>query len=152
MISLSYGDQTSLGSVMARTRTMIGSNVPSALNRIPQVSGLRFYYQGELQPSKWVAIIDVTLNSYNPCTVYDSDVPGTHPATLPDAVHSGLLSDVSSTKQITLPQIILLDPSQTYAVCYAEISGTVNDLSWRDSYIRLKITKLQSVSSHKVNK
>ena len=33
-----------------------------------------------------------------------------------------------------------------YAVCYAETSGLSSDATWRDSYVRFKITKITSIS------
>ena len=38
--------------------------------------------------------------------------------------------------------------SNTYAVCYAAGTGLANDTTWRDSYVRVKISKMESISAH----
>jgi len=158
LASLTYGNQ--LGSVMQPERTMTGENVPSTFNRIPQVANIQLSYAptpaagisygSTLIYSKWVSMVDVTLNSYNPCIVYDSAVPGLHAGAMDDSVHSGVMQDISGTYSLRLPQATLLDDTKTYAVCYAMTDGSLYDSTWQDSYLRLKISKLQSVSSHSV--
>lgn len=40
-----------------------------------------------------------------------------------------------------------LDASKTFAVCYAITSGTTADTTWADSYIRVTISKIQTITS-----
>jgi hypothetical protein len=51
---------------------------------------------------------------------------------------------------VQIPQSITLSESKTFAVCYAETDGSTTDSTWRDSYIRLQMSKIQSISSHLV--
>ena len=45
----------------------------------------------------------------------------------------------------TLTLVLTLSP-KVYTICYAEITGGSADVSWRDSYIHLKLMKIQSLS------
>ena len=67
---------------------------------------------------------------------------------IPDSLHSGAILAASGTKVVTLPQSTLLDETKLYAVCYAETSGSNTDRSWRDSLIRLRISKMEGLESH----
>ena len=52
---------------------------------------------------------------------------------------------------INVPQITAyLDDSKYYAVCYAENDGSVVDITWADSHLRIKMSKVESVASHHV--
>ena len=37
--------------------------------------------------------------------------------------------------------------SDTVAVCYAETNGGTGDYTWRDSYVRMKVSKIQYIQS-----
>ena len=139
-----------LVTVMAPVRVITGTNVPSALNKIPQVTSVALSYSGDLPIGKWVSMVDVTLNNYNPCLVYDSAFPGLHAGAMDDTTHSGVMLDVSGTRTLQVPQTQLLNENKTYAVCYAMTDGSLSDATWRDSYLRVRISKLQSVASHAV--
>ena len=42
----------------------------------------------------------------------------------------------------------LLDETKTFALCYALSDGSNADRTWRDSYVRVKFTKLASLAAH----
>ena len=44
----------------------------------------------------------------------------------------------------------LLDVTKTFAICYAETSGSNSDSSWRDSYVRVRVSKIETFSAHLV--
>jgi len=120
-------------------RSFISTNVPAATNRLPQKTSVAVTYGGDLAGNKWISIVDASLNSNNPCIL------GTVAAGAMDSQHSGPIEDSSFIKQVTVPQGTLLDantPQKEFAVCYAETDGSTSDTSWRDSYIRVKITKV----------
>ena len=73
-----------------------------------------------------------------------------------DTRHSGpsLRAGVSD-KTVVIPQSTLFDINTTFTVCYSEgtgsaADGTTADTGWRDSYVRIQITKLATLSSHSV--
>merc|ERR1711975_83538 len=37
-----------------------------------------------------------------------------------------------------------------FTICYAESSGDSSDTTWRDSYVRVLITKIESLAAHRV--
>jgi len=124
-------------------RTFTSRNVMRAINRLPQGENQAvFTYTGDLAADMWISIVDSTLNSYNPC------MDGLVSAALADSTHSGVLQPASGTKVVTLPQLTLLNTEKPFALCYAETSGAVHDTSWRDSYVRVKFSKVQALSSH----
>lgn len=117
----------------------------TAINRIPQyASEAVLTYTGDLAAEKWVSVVDLDYNEANPC------VTGTVAAATADSTHSGALQAASGEYSVTIPQSTLLDESKTYAVCYAETSGASNDVTWRDSNIRLLMSKILSIHSHAV--
>jgi hypothetical protein len=121
-----------------------------ALNKIPQAGNLQLYYEGDLAPNKWVSFIDASLNAYNPCLVYDDPVPGQHSGRMDDNTHSGVMQDVSGDKLFEFIQYNKLDETKIYAVCYAVVDGSQVDSSWKDSYLRFRISTLFQLSSHSI--
>ena len=115
-----------------------------ATNRLPQVPNVVVTYVGDLEIDKWVSLVDSTLNNDNPC------VQASVAAGAQDSTHSGPIQASNATKEIIIPQGTLLDETKTFAVCYAETDGTALDATWRDSYIRFMISKLESLSSHAI--
>jgi len=103
------------------------------------MAGQQLTYLGDLDSFKFVSLVDSSLNSNNPC------VNPTVAAQQENTLASGPIQGAG--KVITIPQATLLDISKIYAVCYAESSGSVNDLTWRDSFIRLTISEVETISS-----
>jgi hypothetical protein len=123
---------------------MTSSNVAAATNSIPQVTGVVVTYTGDLANNKYISLVDATLNSNNPCVL------GSIAGAAADSTHSGKVQAGASDKRVTIPQSTLLEKTKTFAVCYAETDGATTDATWADSYIRLKISMIESVSSHSV--
>ena len=125
-------------------RNMLSTNLAAAINRLPQVANTPITYTGDLANNMYLSIVASSLNGNNPC------VEGTHAAAAADAQHSGPLQAGSSDKIVTIPQTPLLNVDTEFAICYAETDGTTSDATWRDSYVRIRITKLASIASHLV--
>jgi len=115
-----------------------------------------------LATDKWIALVQQTQNAANtgqtnnPCRDANQVTIAVTSSGSNDArLHSGVLKAATGTKTVTIPQLHstvasvhnYLDPSETFAVCYAEVSGSNTDLSWRDSYIRVRLTKLFTISA-----
>ena len=120
-------------------------------NKLPQVADQKFTYVGELAADKWISLVSYELNNKNPClrasdAAASPSVGGTTDARL----HSGAVLATSGTKDVVIPQASgnLLDPSKTFAVCYAETDGSTSDSTWRDTFIRLKITKIETIVAY----
>jgi hypothetical protein len=120
---------------------MKSENILAAINRIPQQANMVFTYSSGMGNNKWLSFVDVTLNSNNPCA--DPAVA----AASADSQHSGVCQAGGSDRIVTVPQTILLDTSKIYTTCYATVEGTQSDISWRDSYIRLEVSKIYSIST-----
>ena len=116
----------------------------AATSRLPQVAGAVITYTGDLGNGQYVSVVDVSANSYNPC------VAGAQAAHAADGTHSGAQQAAGSSKAVTIPQSTLLQDDPTYTVCYAAGSGDSSDTTWRDSYVRLKISKIESLAAHMV--
>ena len=107
------------------TRTFTTSN--PATNVIPQVANVLLTYAGSLEASKWVALVDSTLNSGTPCV-------GATAAASAGNTQSGSIQ-ASGSNVVTIPQgssPTLLDFSKSFAVCFANNDGTDTD-AWTDS-------------------
>merc|ERR1712100_327782 len=125
-------------------RQWLSPNVMPAINRMPQVADAIITYVGELADAKYIAMIDASLNGNNPC------VDGGTAAGFADSQHSG--RQVAVGAAVTIPQATgkLLDATKTFTICYAETSGSNTDTSWRDSYVRVRISKIHTFSAHSV--
>jgi hypothetical protein len=139
-INLKYGP----ASTSFPVREWHSPNIMPAINRLPQVAARQVTYYGELDNYKWLSFVDAALNGNNPC------VFGAVAAATADSTHSGAQRAGSGTKVVTIPQTTLLDASKTFAVCYSETYGNATDSSWRDSYVRVKISKIETLSSHSI--
>jgi hypothetical protein len=137
---MKYGPDTTSHPV----RRWYSPNDVPAINRLPQVTNAALTYVGDLAVFKWISAVDASLNSYNPC------VSGAHAAAAADATHSGSLKAASGTKTVTVPQATFFNENKIFALCYAETSGNTADTTWRDSYVRFKISKLEKLSSHSI--
>jgi hypothetical protein len=60
-------------------------------------------------------------------------------------LHSGAIAASGTVFVIGQGPDELLDSDQTYAVCYTEGDGSDTDAGWRDSYIRLRLSKIASI-------
>jgi hypothetical protein len=129
----------------------------SAENVIPQATGQKITYveflsgsQGSITGSSvigsdhYVSLVEASINGNKPCAV--STIAGA----VADQHHSGSIKAASGTREITIPQSTLLDATKIFAVCYAITSGSTADDSWADSYVRFSISKVQAITSVKV--
>jgi hypothetical protein len=139
LTSLKYSDSKNAAQIDDRTREM--DSTYRATNRFPRIAGTLggFDYLGTLLANKYVSMVDMTLNSDNPC------VWGDHAAAGASTQHSGKTTATGTA--FTFPQTVLLDEGKTYAVCYAENTGNTDDTSWRDSYIRLGASRVSQINS-----
>jgi len=113
-------------------------------NVIPQALNQKLTYSGALAAEKWVSLVDIQLNDANPCV---NPVVATGTA---DSQHSGVMQASSAQKTVTVLNNPLLDQSHEYALCYAKTDGSNSDTTWRDSYIRIKLTQVQHITSYLV--
>jgi hypothetical protein len=123
------------------------SSEPLATNRIPLTNTLVLTYSGHTTAAsmgneKWLSLVKVSSSSR---AALDPCVHKTVAAKSADGDHSGPEKAATGTKAVTF-NTASLDAASTYAVCYATVSGDTSDDSWRDSYIRLKITKLETLT------
>merc|ERR1712100_242627 len=136
-----------MGGYLLTTRSI----TPSGENRMPQgVNGntktIKFIYVGDLPNLKYLSLVDASLNNNNPC-VQGTEAAGDNI----DNQHSGA-NQASTGKEVTFnfggnnPFSV----SKTYTFCYAETSGLTDDATWRDSYIRIQVSKLESLASHDI--
>ena len=130
--------------------------------QIANHASLVLTYSGTLASNKWLSLVDSTLESNDPCS------RGLQSATSPaDSMHSSPLRAPSSGYLVTInivhqyqyslssscthlfpPQVTLdstpLDTTKSFAVCYAEVSGSHTD-AWSDSGVRFTVSKVSSV-------
>jgi len=132
-------------------RTISGDNVMPGTNRLPREAYKAVVtYVGDLATGKHLSLVDASLNMVDslgqkylgPC------VDGAYAGHAPDTLHSGAFKAPDGTSAVTFPQQTLLDDSKTFAVCYAENGGADTDRTWRDTLIRVKMTKLAGYHSH----
>jgi len=132
------------GSGLSAARYFETSETPWTFNVMPQTLNTVVLYIGDLVPGSWLSFVDVALNSNNPCLV------PTIAAAVADATHSGAIMDVYGNKTIVVPQTIFLDENKNFAICYATGSGSTSDMSWRDSYMRIRMSMVNSIIAHSV--
>jgi hypothetical protein len=124
-----------------------------------------------LAADKWISLVEHTtvegaqFQKYNPCrnAASAAKLPGTE-STSTGAVfqdneggmrlHSGPLQATGSSKTVTIPQEYdagsgkynMLDYTKTFVVCYSSGTGNAADGQWRDSYIRITLSKIKTLS------
>jgi len=110
---------------------------------LPGGQGVVFTYSGILPPGSYFSLVNEVLESYNPCMTA-STATGTA-----DADHSGIFSATAAGAGINIGTMdsSSLTSQPLYALCYTEGTGTGSDPLWRDSYLRVKIQKIKSLSS-----
>jgi hypothetical protein len=105
-------------------------------------------YRGTLAKDKWVSLVDVASNSYDPCVL--PAVAAKAASSTSTGVFRASSADSAKSGKFTLTHTVLktLDVTKTYAMCYAETDGGNSDSTWRDSYLRFTLSKIDSISHH----
>jgi hypothetical protein len=134
--------------------TGVSPGLASARNVLPQVANQVITFDSEANMNstesnkRFVSLVDASINGRKPCAL------ATEAAHLADTTHSGAI--LATHYSVTIPQDPLLDVTKVYAVCYAITSGTQQDVTWADSYVRVTISAIQSITSlgvtHSVSK
>jgi hypothetical protein len=134
---------TKLHSISYGSPTREMTSYFKSTNVLPQGT-FDLVYSGLLSTGRWVSLVEQTYNNGDPCVL------GSNAAASSDKFHSGPQRAYLSTKSVRVRQNILLDATVTFALCYAELDGTTIDYTWRDSYIRVKISKLASIVTESI--
>ena len=121
----------------------------NARNVLPQMANEKIVYtadeSGNDMAEKYVSLVDASLNGYKPCAL------NTEAAASADSQHSGAIlsttNGVSNEYEIVIPQATALDETKVFAVCYAISTGTAADTTWADSYVRVTISQVKSITS-----
>jgi len=145
--------QTASGLVsgQANAENVIAQAASQTITYVSDVAGSQGALTGStvMGNDGWISLVEASLNGNKPC------IKSQVAAAPADAQHSGPIQATTGTKNIIIPQSTLLDAQKTFAVCYAITSGSIADDTWQDSYVRVTISKVQSLSSisvtHKVN-
>jgi len=142
---------------------------PLATNRIPVFNGLiDLQYNGDLPDAQAFVIVKDSLNSdNNPCASQCGDSNACKWSVTAgvnankDTARSGVVKAADSTKIVRIDQTgtnKILDAGETFAVCYAQIDSvdgdtlsTVDGHTFRDSYIRLKPSKVLTLAAYGVD-
>lgn len=131
-------------------------------SQLPRAAGVVVSYHGltvgdALGNNMYVSLVDHTLGSQsnNPCR--DASVAGataTSLGTADERLHSGVMQAGASDTTVTIEQETgdgspynLLDYDTTFALCYAEVDGSTTDSTWRDSYIRITLSKIYTLTA-----
>jgi len=131
-------------------------------NVLPQMTDMAFVYVGDLKVSSYVSLVAVkdtsAFNRMNPC-VNAALTGGSADAYKSGAVRScqsnncdlaGQGATANGNKEVVVPQNTLLDSTEEFAVCYSDGDGSNSDSKWRDSYIRVSMSKVNSISADSV--
>jgi hypothetical protein len=150
------------------------TSAKTALSRLPRAADIKLRWdnkeasnwpnerenstpQEQLAPGKHLSIVSTTLNGGNPC-VHPSvatglpSASGTNNQRLTSGVMSGTeFNGTAPGIWVTVPQSTgnLLAPSsvlQEYTVCFAEGDGSVNDITWRDTFIHFETSDVESLT------
>jgi hypothetical protein len=116
------------------------TSAPLATNRLPQTVNMHLEYTAPLPTGKTVAMVQSSVNSGNPCVAAATFSGGTTGT----ATFSGVMTDSGGNRTVLLPQATLLASGQTFAVCY---NYDTTDATWKDSYIRIKMSKVYSLAT-----
>ena len=142
------------------------SCVPRADNRLPQEANFNLTYAGDMVTNRWISLVDASLNDGNPC-VYGGTAAALGASGGDMAQYSGPSLAASGSKLVTVIDAsesssgnLLRADGTIFAVCYdagmaptfatspidtiSGVVGSTTSTTWRDSYVRLKISKLSS--------
>lgn len=106
-------------------------------------------YDVSIAADKFFSLVDNTLNSGNdPCLV------GEIAAATADNLHSGVLQgkglgQSGNGRILSVPQVVLLDATKKYAVCYTVGSGDASS-TWTNADIKLRVSKVHYVTAYGV--
>jgi hypothetical protein len=149
----------------ANGATATVTTVHARNSMLPRHPGSVISYHGPaigavLSNGKHLSLVEHTLGAQtnNPCR------DGSKAAAVPtgssggggaDArYHSGVMTAGAANTSVTIPQLTgngahsdLLDYTKTFAVCYAEGDGSASDATWRDSYIRITLGKIATLTA-----
>jgi hypothetical protein len=135
----------------------LSPGLASSRNVIPQMADqdIKFFSSSQANPvmnggadadaadvlagNRFVSLVAADLNGNKPCAI------GSSAAATADSTHSGAVRATASVA--TIPQNPLLDHTKVYAVCYAITSGTTADTTWADSYVRVTVSAVHTVTS-----
>merc|ERR1719502_919859 len=133
------------------------TSAPSSTNRLPSLAQQTVRYLGSLPNGKYFSLVALSLNSNNPCV--DPTVAtalATSAGSVDARLHSGVMKGSTDGNYasppgdlITIPQTAgnLLVPSSTvFTLCIAEGDGSVADKTWSDSYIRVKMSGIVTLT------
>jgi len=88
--------------------------------------------------TSYLSLVDSIQNSNNPC-ISQQDVKASA-----GAYHSGPHALIAGTKDVAISNIWNMDTTKLYALCYTEDKESTEDISWRDSNIRIRLINLNS--------
>ena len=107
------------------------------VGHIAKFDGLIMNYGGVVAHSAGISIVASHYNQKLPCIV------GSIAGAVSDSTHSGPAQ--SDAAKVVTVNTEGLDASYMYAVCYNEYSIQPSDSNWRDSGIRVSISKIDSI-------
>jgi len=127
----------------------------SAENRLPAFADQVFTYVGYLANNKYISIVQASLNNNNPCVdpsiaAATAGSAGTSDARLHSGVQQGTADgSTGQGRVVSIPQAagnLLVAGTTFFTVCYAEETGDGSDTTWRDSYIRVKMSQISTIT------
>jgi hypothetical protein len=121
---------------VSMVRSVVSTNVEHfTFGQVPSDSSVPLTFTGSLANDTWSALVSEESNGYQPCnqSAFGYGSSATQSAVV-QANGNTWFFDTSG-----------LDPSKTFALCYAYNSGSVNDPTWSDSGIRVTISELSTI-------
>jgi hypothetical protein len=124
-------------------------------NLIPQEPDILLTYTGDLEDYKGISLVASSQNNGNPCVdgsiaAMDPLIGGPAGARISSGVDT--YPDTTRSPKIYQSGTNQLDETLIFAVCYSETqiddAAAAYNWQWRDSYIRLRVTKLYSLSQN----
>jgi hypothetical protein len=107
------------------------------------------YQTASLGDNRWISLVDATLNGgtdgdgnmwSKPCAYMEA-------SKLADQSHSGVMQAGITDSLVTVQQNVPLSEDTLFAVCYAVQTGTNADFTWDDTYIRVRVSQVSSITS-----
>jgi hypothetical protein len=142
------------------------TSYPRATNRLALFDKQTLVLSGDASTNTYISIVDTSLNSGNPCV--DPSIPGGAVGSN-YAANVALGNDAkqkTETAQATGQTVVIRQDTNNklygatmavsdvsnsygtlgreYTICYATGTGSATDETWRDSYIRLKVSDILS--------